>query len=635
MMDEREELQALRRLAELEAKAGKTEARQTAQQAPGWLQGLASVAQGPTFGFADEIGGLVGGAKAALTGGEFGKGYTGTRDVMREMAALQSAENPWTTGITRAMASAPTMLLGGGGQATTMLGQAGQAAKVGGISGAVSGAGQSTADSALGVLGDIAAGGALGAASGGAAVPLMRAGGAVASNVGARFSESAAAKYAREKVAEALARDARGAAVQKNFDAPFTQATTRLGKLGDEARLVDAGGQNTRQLLDTLAMLPGRTKEAAETAIRSRQAGRADRLIGAADDALQVGGKRAAATVEQLIQDRSAAAAPLYKQVHAMTVPVDDELSSILSAANQLGATKLGAKMAVAERQPFTLAEGAQTASMRDLDRLKQALDTKIMNEGTNTLTGRVTPEGASYSNLRSALVGYLDKATGGAYADARQAFAGPSAVIDAVNAGRKAMTKDDASLSALTAGMTQSEMEGFRVGAFEALRAKLGKESGQTEILKMWKEPATQEKLRALFGSERAFREFASTAAREGRLKGLESVGRGSQTAARQYAAGDLDVPAMVDAAQAMSGSPMGILAGATRAWNNVKTPEPARDAMGQLLLSQGAAGRQGILSLEETLRQINQNRMLQASGLGLLGGLSSGSVVGGLLAP
>jgi hypothetical protein len=353
---------------------------------------------------------------------------------------------------------------------------------------------------------------------------------------------------------------------------------------------------------------------------------------------MQTGGQRAAGVIDDLIQTRQAAAAPLYAKVTRMQVDADPELAAILGAAEKLGAGKVARDIATASRTPYTLAETEWSASggrlsMRDLDQMKQGLDTLIAKQ--TDPAGKVSPLGTQLQGLKTDLLKKLDDATGGAYKQARDAFAGPSALMDATQKGRAVMNADDASTTALLRGMSESEKEAFRVGAFEALRTKLGRPGGQTEVLGMWKDRILREKLQNLFPNERAFREFAATIEREGKLKGMESVVGGSQTAARTYAAGDLDVPAMVDAAQAMSGSPMGILAGATRAWNNVKTPEPARDAMGQLLLSQGAAGRQGILSLEETLRQINQNRMLQASGLGLLGGLSSGSAVGGLLAP
>jgi hypothetical protein len=480
-------------------------------------------------------------------------------------------------------------------------------------------------------------GGSIGAAGGAAAVPLSRAVGAAGSNVASRFNESAAARYAREKVVEAFSRDARGAVVQASPAGPLGQATARFGKLGDEARVVDAGGQNTKSLLDTLALLPGKTKDAAESAIRSRQAGRADRLIDAAEASMRTGGNRSAQVLQDLVEVRQAAAAPLYSQLHRMEIDADPQLAGILNAAEQLGAGKIGRDIATAAEVPYTLSQEAWSQSggrlaMRDLDHLKQGLDTLIAKQ--TDPAGLVSPLGVRLQGLRGRLLDRLDEATQGAYKTARDSFAGPSALMDATTRGKSFMTADDATTRAVMRGMSESEREAFRVGAFEALRTKLGRPGGQTEVLGMWKDKILREKLRNVFPDERAFREFASTAAQEARLKGMESVGRGSQTAARQYGAGDLDVPALADAAQAMSGSGglLGALGGVSRAWNRVGTPEPVRDAMGQLLLSQGQTGQRGLLSLEETLRQVHQNRMLQASGLGVLGGVG---IAPGLLAP
>lgn len=100
-------------------------------------------------------------------------------------------------------------------------------------------------------------------------------------------------RYAMEKVAQALERDKAGAAD------PLNRAGARLAKLGDEATVADAGGQNTKQLLDTLATLPGQTKDSAERLIRSRQAGRGGRLIEAAEAGLSPKGARLAGTLER------------------------------------------------------------------------------------------------------------------------------------------------------------------------------------------------------------------------------------------------------------------------------------------------------------------------------------------------
>lgn len=605
---------------------------------PGGLQGLASVMQGPTFGFADEIGGVVGGAVSAIKGNGYQSGYRDARDMLRGAADSQEEQNPWMTGITRAMASAPLMLLGGGSaaaQPVTMAAQAGRAGAIGAGTGALQGAGGSTSDTLGGLALDTAAGGALGFGMSAASVPITRGMGNMAEQGLSRISGGKAAQYAREKVAEAVLRDARGAAVQANPEAPFQQVLARYSKMGPEARVADAGGQNTRQLLDTLATLPGRTKDAQEAAIRLRQTGRADRLIGAATKGLQTGGERAANVVDDLVAMRETASRPLYGRLHRMELDADQNLAELVSSAEQLGASKIAKDIATANRVPYSLTSESQGRwAMRDLDHLKQGLDELI--EKATSPDGKLSPRGFAMTKLRTDLLNTLDDKTSGFYKQARDAYSGPSALISASNKGRTFLSADDASTGKVLAGFSESEKEAFRVGAFEALRNKLGRPGGQTEVMGMWKDKILGEKLRTIFPSERAFREFSATVAKEARMKGLESVGRGSQTAARLAGSADLDVPAAVDAVQLLSGAGgvPGIMSGASRLWGRVQTPEPVRDAMGGLLLSQGQSGRAGLIGLEEALRRVNRNRQIESSSLGLLGGMG-GAEVGGLLVP
>lgn len=615
-------------------KPKKSAAYERGRNLPGALQGLASVAQGPTFGFADELGGVLGGALSALRGRGYQPGYESARDMMRGAADQQAAENPMTTMITRGMASAPTFLLnpfGGAFSGSTMASRAGNAAATGGAFGAVSGAGSSTAEDASGVLLDAGKGAALGASTSAASVPAAAILGAGARNVGGRFSEHMASRYAKEKVAEALIRDARGAAAQSGMTAPLLQAARQFDRLGPEARVVDAGGQNTRQLLDTLAILPGRAKEATEAAIRSRQAGRADRLIGAADKGLGSGGKRVQTAVDDWVVQRQQAASPLYERLHKTDLTPDAELAALVKATEDLGAAKVGKEIATANLAPYTLNSASKGVwSMRDLDYSKQGLDTLIAKSYGQD--GRLTPKGFALSKLKDAYTAKLDDMTGGAYATARDAFAGPSALIDAANAGRRILSQsDDLAVQKVKHGMSASEGQAFQLGAFEALRAKLGTPGGQTEVLGMWKNKTLRDKLQAIFPDERAFRQFAATAAKEARLKGLESVGRGSQTAGRHFAAGDLDVSAIGDIGGMAGGAAHGnlpqFLLSAANAWNRVKTPEPVRDAMSGLLLQRGPQGLAGLLDLEDTMRAVNASRSRAAAGMG--------AVSGGLLAP
>lgn len=638
-MNERAELEELRRLEELEAKAGRepSEAYKKGRSLPGAVQGLASVLQGPTFGFADEIGGAIGGAASAIRGDGFGSGYRDTRDMMRGAADQQMKDNPVLTMLTRGAASAPTFLINPAGslfKGATVLPRVGNAAITGAGFGAVSGAGASTADDALGVLGDAATSAAVGAGTSAATIPVSAVLGAGARNAVSRFNSGIASKYAKEKIAEALTRDARGTVAQGGLTEPLQQALRRFDRLGPEARIADAGGQNTRQLLDTLAILPGRAKEATEAAIRSRQAGRADRLIGAADDALGSNGQRARTAVTGWMQQRQQAATPLYERLHRTDLTPDGELSSLVSASEQLGASRVGREIATARQAPYTLDSQSQGIwSMRDLDHMKQGLDTLIAKSYGQD--GRLTPKGYALTELKNGLTRKLDEMTGGAYAQARDAFAGPSAMIDAANAGRRILSQtDDQAVMAVKQGLSASEQQAFQLGAFEALRAKLGTPGGQTEVLGMWKNKTLRDKLSAVFPTERAFREFAAAAAKEARLKGIESVGRGSQTAGRQLGVGDLDVSAINDVGGMLGGASNGnisqFLLSASNAWNRVKTPEPVRDAMSGLLLQSGPQGRAGLLGLEDTMRAVNAARSRTAGAVGAMsGGLLGPAVI------
>lgn len=595
--------------------AGKPEIKASIQagaQAKPQLRDVLATLQGPTFGFGDEIiGGVVGGAKTLFNDKPFAQNYDETRDFVRGAVAQQQKEAPFRTGLSQFVASLPVggplakLIPGGAG----LFKQAAVSGGVGAVSGAINALGDSEAKDAVGMATDAGKGAGFGLAMGAAGLPVMRGVNAAGQAALSRFDESAAVQYAKQKVAEAFARDQRTP----------QQAATRMDRLGPEATAADTGGQNTRQLLDTLATLPGTTKNQVETVIRTRQAGRADRMIDAAENASGTGGLRLSTEMGDWMAQREAQAGPLYQAVTQLTVRPNASLMATIDAADQLGATQLGQKMAIARRQPWTLdTTSNQPYSMRDLDNLKKGLDQLVSKE--TKPDGKLTPLGASYDELRRDLIKKLDQATMGQYKAARDAFAGPSAVMDAATAGRQALTRDDATITAMQAGMSRSEKDAFALGAFEALRAKLGSRAGQTQMMELWREKGMQEKLKAIFGSERAYREFASNVAKERQLKQIESVGRGSQTAARMYGAGDLDNPAVQAAGQVMGNASAmnlpGLVQSGASLWNRVNLPEPVRDQMGQILLSRN---RQGLLDLQDTLRQVEESRRRQAASYGI----------------
>lgn len=633
---------------------------------PSAVSGIVSAMQGPTLGFYDELVGASGAAVEAVgnltpwgTGRSVGEAYQHHRDTARASADAYVKENPVLGHVERAVASLPLALVAPAGQVAKTGGSLlGQAAKVGAGYGAVAGAGDSKATDAMGISQDIAAGALGGAVLGPVVAGSVSAAGAAAKGIAGQVARAAegtplaqtVAKMgitpaanqatrneAAQKIAQAIERDAGGRGVLTN---PMDVITARQAKLGPEATIADAGGQNTRQLLDTLSTLPGKTKDVTERLISSRQAGRADRLTGAAESGLGTNGARLPQTLEALDKARKQAAGPLYDRIRQTTLAVDPVLDSILErASNAFGIAK---QLANVNGQKFTLDEATpvlntlmntrqqKAVPLSQLDTLKRSLY-DIEQGHINPETGRLSELGNAYKDLRRELVAKIDSLTtdqtgASFYKSARDAYAGPTELRAAANLGNQAMAKDAWKISQMTDGMSDSEMQAFRIGAFESLRKKLGTEGGQTQILKMWKEPATSEKLRELFGDQKSFRQFAADVAKEGRLKRLESVGRGSQTAARAAGLGDLDTSAITEAGNAArsaaTGNVTGLVNAAAQAWNKVKTPEPVRDEMGRLLTAKGEQGAKNLREIRGIVEQILEERAKRAAQAGAFSG-------------
>ncbi len=165
------------------------------------------------------------------------------------------------------------------------------------------------------VLGPVVAGSvsAVGAAAGGLTRAAAKATEGtrfadVVSRVGVAPTYNPTTAQAAQKISQAIERDNSGRGALTN---PMDVIAARQSKLGPEATIADAGGQNTRQMLDTLSTLPGKTKDVTERLIHGRQAGRADRLIDAAESGLGTNGARLPQTLEALDAARKEAAGPL------------------------------------------------------------------------------------------------------------------------------------------------------------------------------------------------------------------------------------------------------------------------------------------------------------------------------------
>jgi hypothetical protein len=623
-------------------------------------RGVVAALQGPTFGFLDELAGAVSAPfLAAQQNIPLGQAYRQGRDVVRGQTESFEAERPFTAAGLQIAASGPMALL----KAPTAIGRAimptitsaapsiaptvqaagryltaapatgqvmslGQRTAQAGASGAgygfVGGVGSSTAENPLDVLSDAATSAVFGSALGAGTQPVQSVLGAGGRQVMARVSPTAAGTYAQQKVAESLIRDV----PQDLSSSALNMAQRRLTRLGPEARIADVGGKSTRNLLDVQATLPGTTAEAAERAIRERQSGRAGRLMTSADEALGTQGSQYLAKLEDFSNQRFVESRPYYAAVDKATAKVDDAVADVLNKsqavqrdAELLFKTKTGQTIDLSQLQP------GQTVPMNVLDSLKQSLydaSQSLRRSGSNE-------QANAYDQVRLKLIGELEKQSpkiGGqsAYTMALKTWAGPSQMMDAAEVGRSVMRGDILDVQQATKGLSPSEIDAFRIGALQALRQSTGTEAGQTSLLKMWKEPATQERLKAAFGND--YRTFAAAVAKEARLKGLESTGRGSQTAARLAGSADLDVAPITQTAGAVaSGNLPAIVTAAANLARQTQTPEAVRNEIGRILLSRDPKELQ---KLSEIVRQVNASRSRAAGvagfGAGQIGAQSTG---------
>jgi hypothetical protein len=603
---------------------------------PTAARGFINAAQGPLFNFADEI---AAGGSAVLDrvtgrnpGFTVGQLYDRYRDVARGASESYQKENPVVAPLTQAGASmvalAPAMI----GRAAPPLTSAFQgimrAAGIGGAQGAIGGAG--TADELSNIPAESVRSGAFGALTGGVLSAAQQAGGATLRNMVARSrntqtGQSAASNLARERVATALVRD----------NSTSDRALARLRKLGPEATIADSAGTNTRDLVDTMATMPGRTGDRVETVIRNRQIGRPDRIIVGASGL--AGGRQLPAEIADLTKQQATNASPLYESIRNIPVAADERLQRILQRPVIQDAIAQARTAAANADDVMPDIKAGEAVPMAVWDKVKRGLDDVIGLKKRNVDVGSAT--NAAKSTLADAvrtkqqLLEVLDELVPD-YKKARNAFSGPAALKDAMEEGRSMFNLKPVDLRSALAELTESERDAFRVGAAQALRERVGTESGQTAILKFWKEPATRERLQIIYPNTRTFREFEATLLGEGRLKLLERSGRGSQTAARQSRIDDEGAAFLtgaIDTGSALNtSSPLGLLNATRSLYGRVVMPEPVRDEIGRLLLQRGPQAQQTLGDLSRYVAEVNARRGATASEMGLLGGSSINALFG-----
>lgn len=585
--------------------------------------------QGATLGFGDELagigGGIVGGIAglAGVEGESFGKGYQQIRDKMRGENEAFRQESPWTSGIAEGVGGLLTGIGAGKALAAALPVRSvtGSAIATGSGLGAISGAGgaKDLASTPTGMLSGAAMGGATAGVMQGAGNAI----GAVGSNIAQRFRPQSATEAANRKIAEAMLRDK----IDPN------KLGINMQRMGPDGRVVNVGGESTMGLLDTVANLPGQTRELAKRAVRSLQIGRPERMTDPAARAMAPGGQRFASSMDDLAAQQ-AQARPLYEQAMAKPLTIDDDLSSILKRIETTGAFKDAERIAAATGQPFTLrGQPGETVTLNQLNEAKKLL--WDVEQAAKDKFGDPTSVSNAFGSLRRQFIDKLDDitkdpATGqSVYKEARRVYAEPAQLETAMELGRKAFNQKAAGIRESMRDMSEAEKNAFRIGSFESFREMAGSQGGQSQLMNIYKDRNVQEKMRELFPNDSALRRFTNEMFKEEKRRRMESVVGGSQTARREANAEDLAQPVaelMRSAASAGSGNLSGLVSGAGSMWSRLQTPERVRDEIGRALLTPNQGGAVALagnrIADPRTMRIADLMREIESRRGGVAGG-------------
>lgn len=325
------------------------------------------------------------------------------------------------------------------------------------------------------------------------------------------------------------------------------QLAVRTAQAGGPQAIVDIAGPNVQALGRQATVAPGKARTVAADLFTSRQADQADRV--AAELKRATTSKDYGSTMDQILTNRSAASRPAYQAFENVdseqfNTPFIQNLvhsptgQGLLGKARQIYTLeKLAEKVPGNVMEPILDGEGQLTLgtvpSARAVNYLKQAIDQEVQ-PFINQITGKVeSPLGNAWEGLRRTYVNHIDDITP-LYKAARSAYAGPTAMAEAMKKGRTYLQKGNAlEKIAEFKKFGDSEKDMFRVGVVDDALNSLGVKADNLNAYNtLWNSPNKRTLLKQIFKDEAAFKRFGAAMARENRMgETAKAVSGGSIT--------------------------------------------------------------------------------------------------------
>lgn len=334
-------------------------------------------------------------------------------------------------------------------------------------------------------------------------------------------------------------------AIQRDGTTPdqLMASLQRARNSGHNATLADVGGENIRGIVERIAQTPGAGRTTVQPTLTARQQQQMGRLT--QDLATLTGSQRTATqALERTMAERSAAADPLYDAAYNFNARAVPEIEQ---AWQRVTSTGWGEQLLNSPdfrrtlQTEYGIANPQDAPLMRVIDAWKKEADGLVGEavRGGNNNRARVI------GNMRDELVALVDQHNP-AYAEARNAWSGPSRYLDAITEGRTIMSPQVSAeeLTARLAGLTEAEREAYRIGAVSAIRGKMGSDPARMpDMTKYLRSPEMRGKLAALMPTAEAAESWGNRMNFE--VGSSELTGRalsGSATARRLAEQADAD---------------------------------------------------------------------------------------------
>lgn len=331
------------------------------------------------------------------------------------------------------------------------------------------------------------------------------------------------------------------------------------------------------------------------------------RLTDQAAEGLGVGGKEFHSETDAILAGRKAAAAPAYAKAYEAPPADIGELRDFVGTPDFRKAYDRARE--ISQREFVLMPDGSkkivplpeqfvsnETMDWRTLDLMKQSLD-DMVKEGATQGIG---------SNTRNSISGYRDAfrdkldSLNPDYKAARDAYAGPTAMKDALEEGRKLLREDSYVIGQSLAAKSESERQMLRLGALQELKTKLGNANvtfdaaNQAGLLK----PNQLARFKELFPDQKSFADFVGAMENEKTMYGTGQAAFGNSTTAKQLLhVQEPSDPLLEGAGQAVGSVASANVMGLIQAIRRMGMESPMREGVAETIASVLTSHEPGVI--------------------------------------